>query len=88
LGVIDLTKPEDIVALDEALTKLAAEDPVKAPIVNLLYFAGFSVEAAAKVLGVTRATVDRHGRYAKAWLYCELHGTANPAYSPEESPGS
>jgi RNA polymerase sigma factor (TIGR02999 family) len=71
---------DDVLALDEALTKLADEDPIMARLVNLRYFAGLCVEDAAKVLGVSRATADRHWHYAKVWLYCELHG-------PEEPPG-
>jgi RNA polymerase sigma factor (TIGR02999 family) len=71
---------EDVLALDEALTKLAVEDPVKAQLVNLRYFGGLSVEDAARILGISRATAYRHWRYAKVWLYCALHGS-------EESPG-
>jgi RNA polymerase sigma factor (TIGR02999 family) len=63
---------EELLALDEALTKLEAEDPVKARLVKLRYFAGLSEEDAARVLGISRATVQRHWRYAKAWLHSEL----------------
>jgi DNA-directed RNA polymerase specialized sigma24 family protein len=66
---------EDVLALDEALTKLAIEDPVKARLVDLRYFAGLSVEDAARVLGISRATADRHWHYAKVWLYCAQHWT-------------
>jgi RNA polymerase sigma factor (TIGR02999 family) len=69
---------EDVLALDEALTKLANEDPIKARLVNLRYFAGVSLDDAAKVLGISRATAFRHWRYAKVWLYCELHRTEQP----------
>jgi RNA polymerase sigma factor (TIGR02999 family) len=79
---------EDVLALDEALTKLAIEDPVKAQLVNLRYFAGLSVEDAAKVLSISRATADRHWRYAKVWLYCELHGPEQPPGPSEKFPGS
>src|SRR6185312_9594852 len=65
---------EDVLALDEALARLAVEDPIKARLVDLRYFAGLSVEDAAKVLGISRATADRHWHYAKVWLYCALHG--------------
>jgi RNA polymerase sigma factor (TIGR02999 family) len=82
------TPTEDLLALDEALTKLAAEDPVKARLVNLRYFAGLSVEDAAKALGISRATADRYWHYARVWLYCELHGTEGSSGSPEKSPGS
>ena len=64
----------DLVALDEALTKLAAEDPVKAQLVTLRYFAGLSVQEAAQALGISRATADRYWSYARTWLYCELGG--------------
>jgi RNA polymerase sigma factor (sigma-70 family) len=62
----------DLLALDEALNKLAAEDPVKARLVTLRYFAGLSVQEAADVLGISRATADRYWSYARTWLFCEL----------------
>src|SRR5207253_8333470 len=49
---------------------LAQHDPVKAELVKLRYFAGLSVEEAADLLGISRATADRYWRYAKTWLYC------------------
>jgi RNA polymerase sigma factor (TIGR02999 family) len=73
---------EDVLALDEALTKLAAEDPVKAELVKLRYFAGLSHQEAAQVLEISRATADRYWSYAKAWLYIELSDSAG------ETPGS
>lgn len=69
----------DLLALDEALTKLAAEDPVKAQLVTLRYFAGMSVQEAADALGISRATADRYWSYARTWLYCELGGTDGDA---------
>ena len=63
---------EDVVAVHEALDLLAAHDPAKAELVKLRYFVGLSVEEAADVLGVSRATADRYWRYAKTWLYCAL----------------
>ncbi|SIO58319.1 RNA polymerase, sigma subunit, ECF family [Singulisphaera sp. GP187] len=65
---------EDLLALDEALTRLAREDPGKAELVKLRYFAGLSVEEAAEALGISRATAARHWDYARSWLYCELQG--------------
>jgi RNA polymerase sigma factor (TIGR02999 family) len=64
---------EDLLALDEALTGLAAEDAAKAELVKLRYFAGLTVEEAARCLGVSRATADRWWAYARAWLYDRLH---------------
>jgi RNA polymerase sigma factor (TIGR02999 family) len=63
---------DDLFALDDALTRLAEEDPAKAKLVKLRYFAGLSVEEAASVLGISRATAARHWDYARSWLYCAL----------------
>lgn len=64
----------DLVALDEALSQLAAEDPVMARLVELRYFAGLSGDDAAAALGVAPATADRYWAYARAWLYGRLAG--------------
>jgi RNA polymerase sigma factor (TIGR02999 family) len=72
----------DILALDEALAKLEAEDPVKARLVKLRYFSGLTEEDAAKVLGVSRTTVQRQWRYAKAWLLEELRGVGDSHANP------
>jgi RNA polymerase sigma factor (TIGR02999 family) len=63
---------DEILALDEALTRFAAEEPEAARIVELRYFAGCSIDEAADALGISRATANRHWAYAKAWLRCEL----------------
>jgi RNA polymerase sigma factor (TIGR02999 family) len=73
---------DDILALDEALAKLETDDPVKAQVVKLRYFAGLSEEDAGRALGISRATVQRHWRYAKAWLLDELRGAADPHENP------
>jgi RNA polymerase sigma factor (TIGR02999 family) len=70
---------DELLSLDEALDKLAAEDPRKAELVKLRYFTGLSVQEAADVLGVSRATADRWWAYAKAWLYCAISGDERPA---------
>jgi RNA polymerase sigma factor (TIGR02999 family) len=64
---------EEILAVDEALSRLAAEDPTKAELVKLRDFGGLSVEDAARVLGISRATADRYWAYARVWLYSELN---------------
>ena len=61
-----------IVAVDEALEKLARESPQKAQIVKLRYFAGLEHTEIAEVLGVSEPTVRRHWAYARSWLYAEL----------------
>ena len=69
---------DDLVALDEALTKLAAQHPAMAELVKLRYFAGLTVSEAAQVLGIATSTADRHWAYARAWLYREV--------TPEDQP--
>lgn len=73
----DIVTPEkcdELLALDEALTKLATADPVKARLVELRYFVGLTGEEAAKVLGISPATADRYWAYARAWLQVNLRG--------------
>ena len=72
LDVTAKAPSNDLLALDEALSRLEAEEPDKAALVKLRYFAGLSVADAGAVLGISRATADRHWRYAKTWLFCEL----------------
>jgi|SRR5215813_4224305 len=70
----------DVVALDEALERLAAIDPRKARIVELRYFGGLSVEEAASFLDLSPITIKREWLKAKAWLYSELRqGNGNDA---------
>ena len=69
LDRIATPEPDDeILALDEALEKLAAKDPQKADLVKLRYFAGLTADEAAAVLGISPSTADRHWLYARAWL--------------------
>lgn len=65
-------KAADVVAVDEALTRLAEVDPQQARLVELRFFGGLSLEEAAGVLGVSRTTVKRNWNLAKAWLAREL----------------
>ena len=62
----------DLVALDEALTRFATFDPRKAEIIELHFFGGLNNEEVAEALGISRATVQRDLRVAKAWLSHEL----------------
>jgi RNA polymerase sigma factor (TIGR02999 family) len=66
------TPPEKLIALHEALSRLAADDADAARVVDLHFFAGLSIDEAAEVLGVSRATAYRQWAYARAWLRCEL----------------
>ncbi len=60
--------PEDLLAVDEAITQLAAEDSTGAELVKLRFFAGLTLREAAEAMGVPRRTADRHWAYARAWL--------------------
>ena len=60
--------PEDVLSIDEALTRLALEDPVAARLIQLRYFAGLSVEDAAELAGVARSTAYEHWAYARVRL--------------------
>ena len=63
---------EELLALDEAVEKLAREDPDKARLVKLRFFAGLTSQQAADALGISKATADRHWAFARAWLFDEI----------------
>jgi RNA polymerase sigma factor (TIGR02999 family) len=73
----------DLLALDEALDRLAAIDERKVVIVELRYFSGLSVEETAEAMRLSEITVKREWLKAKAWLYRELSQEAGPPLSPE-----
>jgi RNA polymerase sigma factor (TIGR02999 family) len=64
----------DLLALDEALRQFELDEPAKAQLVKLRYFAGLSVQDAAAALGISPATAKRHWIYARSWLYGKLQG--------------
>jgi RNA polymerase sigma factor (TIGR02999 family) len=81
LDDIDLSvaePPDDLPALDEALQKLAQEDPLCAELVKLRFFAGLTLEDAAATLGIARRTADRYWAFARSWLYDELSKGEEP----------
>jgi len=63
---------DDLLALDDALTRLAALNPVRAELVKLRFFAGLTTAEAAEALGVSVATAERYWTFARTWLYAEL----------------
>ncbi|MCA1626914.1 MAG: sigma-70 family RNA polymerase sigma factor [Acidobacteria bacterium] len=69
---VSATPAADLVALDDALNRLAAIDEQKSRIVELRFFGGLSVEETAEVLGVSTPTIKRQWRMAKAWLYGQV----------------
>jgi RNA polymerase sigma factor (TIGR02999 family) len=76
----------DLLALDEALTALEAEDRRKSEVVALRYFAGLSLDQTAEALGSSLATVKRDWAYARAWLFDRINPAAGPG--PTEGPGT
>lgn len=63
---------EDLLALDEALTRLTDHDPIKAEVVKLRFFAGLTMPEVARSLGISLATAERYWTFARTWLYAEL----------------
>ncbi len=66
---------DQLLAVDEALDRLAAHDALRAELVNLRFFAGLTLEESAKVLELSLSTAKRHWAYARAWLYREIEAT-------------
>jgi len=73
-GPVAETRPDELLALDEALERFSAVDPLKAELVKLRYFGGLSEVEAAETLGISRATASRHWTYARAWLINAIDG--------------
>jgi RNA polymerase sigma factor (TIGR02999 family) len=64
---------EQLLAVHEAMERLAAHDAAKAELVKLRFFAGLTLDQAARVLGFSEPTAKRHWAYARAWLYREIN---------------
>jgi RNA polymerase sigma factor (TIGR02999 family) len=71
-------RPEDVLLLDDALTRLHADNAAAAELVKLRIFAGFSAGEAAEALGLPRTTADRQWTYGRAWLNAHLHDVPSP----------
>ena len=85
LDDVDLANPpdrDDVLALDEALQKLAAHDKSAADVVRLRFFAGLPLAEVAKSLNISPRTADRLWAYARAWLHQEVQGTASKPSNP------
>lgn len=78
VGGPDRKSPADLLALDEALTDLAAFDPRKARVVELRFFGGLTIEETAEILGVSTATVILEARLARAWLFRRMTREGEP----------
>jgi RNA polymerase sigma factor (TIGR02999 family) len=73
---------DDLVALDEALTRFAQVEPQKAELVKLRYFVGLTIEETAEALGISPATAKRHWTYSKAWLLQAMAGQGKKIENP------
>lgn len=74
---VDLAAPgedDQLLAVNEALGRLAEQDKLKAELVKLRYFGGLTIQEAAQVLDISEATAKRYWTYARAWLYREIKG--------------
>lgn len=81
LEIASPTPDDQLLALNDALDRFAELEPRQAELVKLRYFVGLSIEEAAEILGISKATAKRWWAYARAWLFHEIGGT-NPAESP------
>jgi RNA polymerase sigma factor (TIGR02999 family) len=87
LDQVDLAAPatdEHVLALDEALERLAQIEPVKAQLVQLRVFAGLTIAQVAEVLGLSISTTDRYWAYARAWLRVEIAGRVSTLHVDED----
>ena len=75
---ISLSPDLDVIALNDALTELAAEDPECAKVIELRCFAGLSLAQTAEILDISESSVKRTWRYGRAWLYRRIKGIAAP----------
>ncbi len=88
-GGCSLAQPppdDDLLALDEALDRLAALDPKRAELVKLRFFAGLTMPEAADAMGISVATAERYWAFARTWLFAELGGEPPPGPRPRNSP--
>jgi RNA polymerase sigma factor (TIGR02999 family) len=84
----DEVADDRLLAVDEALDRLAQEDEKVAEVVKLRYFVGLTIEETANVLAISVRTANRHWAFARAWLYQELSGWVEPEPGSRERSGS
>jgi len=75
---LEMPPTDDLLAIDEALTRLAARDPVRAELVKLRFFAGLTMPETAQAMGISLATAERYWTFARTWLYTELNSDLEP----------
>ena len=82
LGFNTALLAEDLLALEEALSRFTVVEPIKANLVKLRYFSGLTIKEAADVLEISVATATRHWTYARAWLFGEISGERERFVAP------
>jgi RNA polymerase sigma factor (TIGR02999 family) len=88
IEIADEDRSDDLLALDEALSLLAQEDPQTAELVKLRYFSGLSNKQAAEVLGISPRTADFRWAFARAWLFEKIEGWSSRHSLDESDPRS
>lgn len=83
VAIVSHWPPDELLAIDHAITKLESKEPVKAKVVELRIFVGMNHDEIANVLGISAVTVRRHWRYARAWLRRELQSVSDDS-TPED----
>ncbi len=78
-SLADTADPEQVLALEAAVSRLEVVSPEAGAVVRMRFYAGLSVEQTAEVLGLSRATVTRKWTYARVWLFRALSGPGNPS---------
>jgi RNA polymerase sigma-70 factor, ECF subfamily len=84
----DTSEPLDMLAVDEAVERLASIDPTMHEVVLLRFFAGLDIERVAELMGLSPSTIDREWRCARMWLYERITGDSAPASSGRSSPAA
>ena len=79
----ELMPTDDLIALDEALARLAEEDPEAVRLIELRFFAGFGHQEAAKIMGITRRQADGLWAYARAWLFNAVQKNIGAMHAPK-----
>lgn len=80
VAVLSPEQADDLLALNEALSKFAVDYPIKSKVFEMRFFGGLTAKETAEVLQLAESTIDKHWRFAKAWLRCEIYGTENNSY--------
>jgi RNA polymerase sigma factor (TIGR02999 family) len=88
LDIAAIADDDELLAVHDAIDRLAAEDPQKAQLAKLRYFVGLTFEEVAGVLGISIPTAHRHWAFARAWLYEEIERQRSTQSPPDRAPSA